>query len=500
MEKQLAELKTRLAEISALGGAQAVLGWDQSTHMPPGGAPARGFQLSVLAQLAQEKAIDPALGKLLDNLQEYAESLPFDSDDASLVRVARRDYERAIRVPPEFVARLSVLQAESYQAWTEARPANDFAKVRPYLEKMVELCRELADFFPGYEHIADPLIENADFGMNASSVRSLFASLRAQQVPILKAITSQAEADDSCLHRSFAEDGQIAFGRKVVERLGFDFKRGRQDKSPHPFTTSFSSGDVRITTRVNEHDLGDCLFSMIHEAGHAMYEQGVNPQYDGTPLANGTSAGVHESQSRLWENIVGRSRNFWEFFYPDLQQTFPTLKDVPLDAFLQAINAVKPSLVRTDADEVTYNLHVMLRFDFELAMLEGSLAVKDLPQAWQARFMEDFGMSAPDDRDGCLQDMHWYGGLVGGMFQGYTLGNVMGAQFYEAALKAHPQIPDEIRQGKFDTLLGWLRENIYRHGRKYTAPELVKKVTGSDVTIEPYLHYLRSKYAQYYHL
>ena len=499
MEKQLAELKTRLAEISALGGAQAVLGWDQSTHMPPGGAPARGFQLSVLAQLAQEKAIDPALGKLLDNLQEYAESLPFDSDDASLVRVARRDYERAIRVPPEFVARLSVLQAESYQAWTEARPANDFAKVRPYLEKMVELCRELADFFPGYEHIADPLIENADFGMKASSVRSLFASLRAQQVPILKAITSQAEADDSCLHRSFAEDGQIAFGRKVVERLGFDFKRGRQDKSPHPFTTSFSSGDVRITTRVNEHDLGDCLFSMIHEAGHAMYEQGVNPQYDGTPLANGTSAGVHESQSRLWENIVGRSRNFWEFFYPDLQQTFPTLKDVPLDAFLQAINAVKPSLVRTDADEVTYNLHVMLRFDFELAMLEGSLAVKDLPQAWQARFMEDFGMSAPDDRDGCLQDMHWYGGLVGGMFQGYTLGNVMGAQFYEAALKAHPQIPDEIRQGKFDTLLGWLRENIYRHGRKYTAPELVKKVTGSDVTIEPYLHYLRSKYAQYYH-
>jgi len=331
-------------------------------------------------------------------------------------------------------------------------------------------------------------------------VRSLFASLRAQQVPILKAITSQAEADDSCLHRSFAEDGQIAFGRKVVERLGFDFKRGRQDKSPHPFTTSFSSGDVRITTRVNEHDLGDCLFSMIHEAGHAMYEQGVNPQYDGTPLANGTSAGVHESQSRLWENIVGRSRNFWEFFYPDLQQTFPTLKDVPLDAFLQAINAVKPSLVRTDADEVTYNLHVMLRFDFELAMLEGSLAVKDLPQAWQARSMEDFGMCAPDDRDGCLQDMHWYGGLVGGMFQGYTLGNVMGAQFYEAALKAHPQIPDEIRQGKFDTLLGWLRENIYRHGRRYTAPELVKKVTGSDVTIEPYLHYLRSKYAQYYHL
>lgn len=500
MEKKLTELKLRLAEVSDLNNAQAVLGWDQSTYMPPGGAAARGRQMATLAKLSQEKFIDPEIGRLLDDLRPFEESLPFDSDEASLIRVTRRAYERATKVPPEFVARMSAHSAESYQAWTEARPANDFAKVSAYLEKTLDLSREMADYFPGYEHIADPLIDFADYGMRASTVRSLFAELREQLVPIAQAITSQPPADDAFLKQAFAEDGQIAFSSEVIKRLGFDYKRGRQDKSPHPFTTSFSMNDVRITTRVQENDLGDCLFSMIHEAGHGMYEQGVNPAYEGTPLANGTSAGVHESQSRLWENVVGRSRGFWEFFYPELQKTFPHLMAVPLDAFYRAINKVQRSLIRTDADEVTYNLHVMLRFDFELQLLEGKLAIKDLPAAWHTRFETDFGIRAPDDRDGCLQDVHWFAGIIGGMFQGYTLGNILGAQFYAEVLKVHPGIPEEMKQGKFDNLHTWLKENIYFPGSKYTAPELVERITGGGIQIAPYIHYLRTKYSEIYSL
>ncbi|MBI4731295.1 MAG: carboxypeptidase M32, partial [Chloroflexi bacterium] len=470
-------------------------------YMPPGGAPARGRQLATLAKIAQEKFIEPKIGKLLDDLRPYEESLPYDHDDASLIRVARRDYERAARIPPEFTARFNAHVSETYMLWAEARPANDFAKVRPNLEKTLELSREMANFFPGYEHIADPLIDFADYGMKAASVRSLFADLRAAQVPIVQAIVAQEPADDACIRKHFPEKEQMAFCEEVVRQMGYDFKRGRLDKTHHPFTTSFSIGDVRITTRVKENYLGECLFSNIHEAGHAMYEQGVDMKFDGTPLANGTSAGVHESQSRLWENVVGRSRGFWEYFFPKLQKAFPEqLKGVSLDAFYRAINKVEKSLIRTDADEVTYNLHVMLRFEFELALLEGTLAVEDLPEAWRERFKADLGITPPDDKDGVLQDVHWYAGNIGGVFQGYTLGNVMGAQFYVEALKAHPGIPAEMIQGKFDTLHKWLIGNIYCHGRKFTAPELVKRVTGSEVTIEPYIKYLRTKYGELYEL
>jgi carboxypeptidase Taq len=278
-------------------------------------------------------------------------------------------------------------------------------------------------------------------------------------------------------------------------------ERGRQDKAPHPFTTEFSIGDVRITTRVKEDDLGEALFSTVHEAGHAMYEQGVRVDFEGTPLAGGASSGVHESQSRLWENVVGRSRPFWCFFYPRLRAVFPDqLGDVPLEAFYRAINKVERSLIRTDADEVTYNLHVLLRFDLELDLLEGKLAGRDLPEAWRERFEADLGIVPPDDRDGVLQDVHWYGGVIGGAFQGYTLGNIMGAAFFEAALRAHPGITDEIEAGEFSTLHRWLVENIYRHGRKYTPSELVERVTGGPLTVEPYVRYLRTKYGELYRL
>jgi carboxypeptidase Taq len=501
VQAKLQELKTRLMEIDDLRSANALLAWDQQTYMPPGGAAARGRQMATLGRLAHEKLADPATGRLLDDLQAYTDSLPYDSDDASLMRVTRREFERAVKVPSAFIAELNEHTAHSYQMWTEARPANDFARMRPLLEKTVDLSRQLADFFPGYESIIDPLIDYADYGMKASNLRPLFAQLREQLVPIVQAITAQPVADDACLRQTFPEAAQLAFGLDVIRRFGYDFERGRQDKTHHPFMIKFSLGDVRITTRAKEHEFGDAFFSTTHEAGHAMYEQGIHADFEGLPLADGASSGVHESQSRLWENLVSRSRGFWEFFYSKLQAVFPhQLGSVPLDTFHHAINKVERSLIRTDADEVTYNLHIMLRFDFELDLLEGRLAVKDLPEAWRARFQADLGIAPPDDRDGALQDVHWYGGTVGGAFQGYTLGNILSAQFFDAAVRAHPEIPDQIAQGEFGELHGWLTDRIYKHGAKFTAAELVERVTGGPMSIEPYIRYLRTKYGELYRL
>ncbi|MBK9055884.1 MAG: carboxypeptidase M32 [Chloroflexi bacterium] len=501
MEKKLAELKQRLLEVSDLNAAAAVLGWDQQVYMPPQGAASRGRHLATLGKIAQEKDIDPAIGKLLDSLEPYAESLDPDSDDARFIRVARRNYEKSTKVPPSLVGELNENAAVSYGAWIEARPKNDFAAVQPYLEKTLELSRRLANCFPGYDHIADPLIDFQDYGMKASSVRAIFAELRQALVPLVTTITSQEPTDDSCLHEHYPEKDQQAFGEKVIRDYGYDFQRGRQDKTHHPFATKFGWGDVRITTRFKENDLGDGLFSTLHESGHAMYEQGVRPELEGGSLDGGTSSGVHESQSRLWENLVGRSLPFWEHYYPQLQATFPTqLNNVSLDTFYRAINKVQRSLIRTDADEVTYNLHVMIRFDLEMQLLDGSLAIKDLPDAWHARYQSDLGLQAPDHRDGVLQDVHWYGGLIGGVFQGYTLGNIMGGLFYGQALAAHPEITAEMRQGQFGTLHTWLKDNIYQHGSKYTAEELVQRVTGGPLTIAPYITYLRTKFGALYQL
>jgi len=501
VEEKLQELKTRLQEVNDLQSAASLLHWDQSTYMPPAGAAARGRQLATLSRLAQEKFTTAEIGRLLDELEPYTEKLPFASDEASLVRVTRREYERALRVPPAFMAEFYAHSSASYSVWAEARPQNDFPAVRPYLEKTVDMSRQLADFFPDHDHIADPLIAFADYGMTVETVRPLFAELRERLVPLVEKIIGQEPADAGCLHRHYPEAEQLAFGKEVIRRYGYDFDRGRQDLTHHPFMTKFSLGDVRITTRTDEEDLSEALFSTLHEAGHALYEQGIARDLEATPLAQGTSSGIHESQSRLWENQVGRSRAFWEYFYPCLQERFPDqLKTTPLDEFYRAVNKVERSLIRTDADEVTYNLHVMIRFDFELALLEGRLAVQDLPEAWHARYQSDLGLRADDDRDGVLQDVHWFSGVVGGSFQGYTLGNIMSALFFQEALAAYPEIEAEIGNGHFGTLHGWLAENVYRHGQKFTAAELVERVTGAPLTIEPYLTYLHTKFGALYDL
>jgi carboxypeptidase Taq len=500
-ESKLTELRARLLEISDLYAAGSVLSWDQATYMPKGGADSRGRQGAVLRKLAHERSIDSALGKLLDELETYAGSLPYDSNDASLIRVARRDFEKAVKLPAEFVARISAHGSASYDAWTRARPANDFAAMVPYLEKTLDYSRAYADYFAPYAHIADPMIDDADEGMTTALVRALFDELRAELVPMVRAISEQPPADDSCLRGSFGEDAQLAFGRAVVERLGYDFERGRLDKTHHPFCAKFAAGDVRITTRVREDDIGDALFSTIHETGHALYEQGVSAELEGTPLGYGTSAGVHESQSRLWENVVARGLPFWMHFYPALQSTFPKqFKPVALETFYRAINKVERSLIRTDADEVTYNLHVMLRFQLELDMLEGKLRVKDLPEAWRTGMQSDLGLAPPDDRDGCLQDVHWYGAIIGGGFQGYTIGNILSAQIYAAAVTAKLKIPVEIGSGEFGTLHAWLRENIYQHGRKFQPNEIVERATGGPMSMQPYLAYLHTKYGALYKL
>lgn len=500
-EQMLGALKTRLREIADLRSADAVLNWDQATYMPEGGAAARGRQSALLSRLAHERRISPEIGKLLDGLARFGESLPADDDDACLIRVARRNFEKAIKVPADYVARASAHAAASYDAWTRARPANDFVAMVPYLEKTLALSREYSGFFKPYRHVADPHIDDADEGMTTASIRSLFDQLRRELVPLVRTICDQPVADDSCLRQVFPKEAQFDFGLEVARQMGYDTARGRLDLTHHPFCTTFSLGDVRITTRVNERDLGDALFSTVHEAGHAIYEQGVGAALEGTPLGHGASAGVHESQSRLWENVVARSEGFWQHYYPQLQQVFPDqLGGVPLATFHRAINKVSRSLIRTDADEVTYNLHVMLRFELELRMLEGRLRVKDLPGAWNAGMEAYLGITPPDDRDGCLQDVHWFGGGIGGSFQGYTIGNVLGAQFYAAALKAHPEIPDQVARGEFATLHTWLRTNIYRHGAKFAPEELLQRATGSAMTMQPYLDYLRSKYGRLYRL
>jgi carboxypeptidase Taq len=495
------ELRGRLQEIDDLRAVVELLGWDQLVCMPPQGGAARGRQTATIGRLAHEKLSDPAIGRLLDVLTPETAQLAYDADDAALLRVVRRNYERATRVPPSFTAEMAEHLAASYDAWSTARPANDFSRVQSLLEKTLDYSRRYADFFPGYTHVADPLIDQDDYGMSVATLRPLFAELRSALTTLVKEISAQPAPDDSCLHQPYPEEAQVAFGEAIIRDYGYDFQRGRQDRSLHPFSTSFSRDDVRITTRVYPNELSQALFSTLHESGHAMYEQGIGAALDGTTLDKGTSSGVHESQSRLWENLVGRSWAFWNHYYPKLQGVFPKqLGSVPLETFYSAINKVQPSLIRTDADEVTYNLHIIIRFDLELALLEGSLKIADLPDAWRAAYSESLGITPADDRDGVLQDVHWYTGPIGGAFQGYTLGNVLSAQFYAAATQAHPEIPAEIGGGKFDTLHSWLRENIYQHGSKYSTTELVQRVTGGPLRLEPYLGYLRAKYGALYHL
>jgi carboxypeptidase Taq len=498
MSEKLDQLKVLLGEVDDIGKAAAVLEWDQQVNMPPGGNEARGQQIATLSKIAQEKFITDEIGRLLEDLKtEYAGS---DSDDAVMVRMAARDYDKARRVPPSFIAEQAVVSSKAFEAWVEARSKSDFSIFLPHLEKVVELVRRYVTFFPPADHPYDTLLDNYEPGMKTADVKTIFNGLRPKQVELIKAIASAKQVKDDFLYKKYNEKKMMDFGVDVVTKFGYDWSRGRQDKAAHPFETTFDVDDVRITTRFENDNPTATLFSTMHEAGHAMYEQGVNHAYSRTSLASGTSLAVHESQSRMWENLVGRSLPFWEHFFPAFKKTFPTQLDgVSLKAFYKAINKVQPSLIRVNADEATYNLHVMLRLELEIAMVEGSVAIKDLPALWNTKMQEYLGVTPPNDAKGVLQDIHWSGGSIG-YFSTYALGNLVSAQLWEKINKDIRDLDDQIRKGNFSELLGWLRKNIHQHGRKYEPQVLVQNVTGSKITFDPYVRYLTKKYSEIYGL
>ena len=498
MGQQYEALKARLGEITDLRAVSGILSWDQETYMPPAAAQSRGEQQATLGRIGHEMFISAQTAKLL-RLAAKENGADKDSDEAAIVRVTQRDYKRERKLPSEFVGEVARAQAQAQPAWVEARAKSEFTIFQPHLEKMFGLMRRAADYIGYKEHPYDALLDRYEPDMKASQVKAVFDNLREETVPLVHAIAAQsASVNSDCLRGHFPKDTQEAFARRVIEQFGYDFSRGRLDYTPHPFCSSFSRDDVRITTRAEEDNLTMLLFSVLHEAGHALYDQGISPVFERTPLADGASVSIHESQSRMWENLVGRSREFWSHFYPALQAAFPdTFRAVSLDEFHRAINKVSPSFIRIQADELTYNLHIMLRFELEMALLDGSLQVADLPDAWNEKMQSYLGITPPDDAHGVLQDMHWAAGLVG-YFPTYTLGNITSVQLFEAAGKAIPALKQNIAEGKFDGLLGWLRENIHQYGRKYTPGELVKRATGHKLSAAPYERYLKRKFSKIY--
>jgi carboxypeptidase Taq len=498
MSEKLEQLKERLGEVEDIGHAASVLGWDQQVNMPPGGSEARGQQLATLSKIAQEKFIADEVGRLIDDLKQELDGA--DTDEAALVRVAARNYDKAKRVPPSFIAEQAIATSKAFDAWLEARGKSDFSIFQPHLEKVVELVHKYVSFFPPGDHPYDTLLDDYEPGMKTSDVKAIFDRLRPKQVKLIKAIAASKQVKSDFLFKKYNEKKLNDLGVQVITKFGYDWTRGRQDKAPHPFESNFSVNDVRITTRYEEENPLAMLFSTMHEAGHALYEQGVNPAYERTPLAGGTSLAIHESQSRMWENLVGRSLPFWEHFYPSFKKTFASqLEGVSLKSFYKAINKVEPSFIRVNADEATYNLHIMLRLELEIGMVEGTIAVRDLPEIWNTKMQEYLGITPPNDAQGVLQDIHWSSGLIG-YFSTYALGNLVSAQLWEKIKKDIQGLEDQIRKGDFSELLAWLRKNIHRHGQKYEPQRLVEMVTGSTISPEPYVRYLTKKYSEIYGL
>jgi carboxypeptidase Taq len=491
------ELKRRLAEVHDLAKAMGLLAWDQRTMMPSAGGGVRAEQLATLSRLAHDRFTDDEIGRLLDELLEYEESLPYESDEASLIRVVRRDYDRERRVPADLRSDLTRAASSGYEAWVAARARSDYAGFMPYLEKTIELRRRYAECFDADEPY-DALLDDYEPGMKASDVREVFDVLKPELIGLVRAVAAHQEAvDNSFLKGSFAEERQRELSLAVLERLGFEHDSWRLDTTAHPFAYSLATSDIRLTTRFRDHDVSDALFSTMHEFGHGVYERNVDPALERTQLCRGVSMSLHESQSRLWENLVGRSRQFWGFFYPTFRSIFPEFESVDEERFYRGINKVEPSQIRVEADEVTYSLHIILRFELEQELLSGELGLRELPEAWNARMEEYLGVVVEDDAHGVLQDTHWSGTNMG-YFPTYALGNVISLQIWEQALAAMPDLYDQIGRGEFVQLREWLREQLYRHGRKLMPKELIERITGGGLDPGPYLRYLSEKVGEVY--
>ncbi len=501
-------LTEQVAQISDILNAISILTWDARTQMPPGGAETRGQQIATLSSLAHERLTGDPLSDALVSAE--GEVSAEDTVRLRVVQSVREAVDLFGRIPPTLTAELAGLKTVSQGVWQEARRQADFSLFAPYLERMVALNRQLAEAIGYTEHPYDALLLQYEPGMTASNLQGLFGDLKAGVLPLLEAVrASSTEPRWDFLTRDFPEEKQRAFNLHLAEGFGYDLSRGRLDTSAHPFEISFTRQDVRITTRYDRRYLPMSLFGTLHEVGHALYEQGVAPELTRTALTSdflglyavgGASYGTHESQSRLWENLVGRSRTFWRRHFSELQGTFPEqLGDVDAETFYRAVNRVSPSLIRVEADEVTYNLHIMLRAELELALLEGTLKVSDLPEAWNAKYEEYLGLTPPDAATGVLQDIHWSAGLFGS-FPTYTVGNVMASQFFGAATLQVPGLTGALAEGDYAPLRAWLTEHIYRHGRTYLPQELLEHATGEKLNVAPYLTYLNEKYGDLYGL
>jgi carboxypeptidase Taq len=543
------ELIRRAREQALLASCSALLGWDEQTYMPQAGATHRGSQMAVLAGLHHQRATDPRMGELLAVVEESSLAAEASSVTAVNVRELRRSYNRRVRLPQALVEELARATSVAQPEWAAARTANDFGRFRPHLEKIIQLKQEEsaclraapadATATPALSATAtssvgavgtnrpsaaspssiyDPLLDDYEPGAKSAELAILFQALRRELEPLVGAITEAArrkaagntgaagssasaraaEGGAAILRRFYPRERQKVFGEAVAAGIGFEFQRGRLDVTAHPFCTGIGPGDCRITTRFDEHNFGDAFFGILHEVGHGLYEQGLDQAHYGTPMGEAVSLGVHESQSRLWENAVGRSRAFWSYWFPVARCIFhEALVGVTLEAFHAAINHVAPSLIRVQADEVTYNLHVIVRFELEQALLSGALAAGDLPAAWNQKYREALGMLPESDANGCLQDIHWSAGLFG-YFPTYTLGNLYAAHLFAQAQTDLCGLDEAFARGDFRGLLAWLRAKVHCHGQRDGPAALIERITGSPPDHRPLITALRQKYGELY--
>jgi len=491
---ELAGLRERMAELTDLDGVGSLLFWDQNTMMPPAGAPARGDQAATLQRVVHERLTHPEVGRLLDALEPWAAGEDPDDDAVRLVRWVRRDHEKAVRVPADLAAELSRAAALGQQAWQEARAAADWGRFHDAFERHLELRRRYVACFGAVAHPYDVLLDDFEPGLTTAELVPLLGALRDALVPLVAAAGDREQLrNDGAFAGPFPEEAQRRAVLDLLGAMGFDGAAWRLDPAPHPFAQGIGPGDTRITTRYDHDDLAVALYSALHEYGHGLYEAGIDSRLRRTPLAAPVSLGVHESQSRLWENVLGRSRPFCSWALPRLRaQLTGGLDGLDAEGLYHAVNTVQPSLIRVEADETTYNLHIVLRFELEVALIEGALAVGDVPAAWAEGMQRLLGLDVPDDAQGALQDVHWGAGLLG-YFPTYTLGNLMAAQLWERARRDLPDLDERIERGEFDPLREWLRDEVHRHGRKYAPRELLHRVTGEELRIEPFLAYLRGK-------
>jgi carboxypeptidase Taq len=488
---ELTALRVRAEELASLARVQALLFWDQNTMMPPRGAPARGDHQAALETISHRKLCDPDLGRLLDALEPWAAGEDPDSDDVRLVAVMRRDLEKAVRVPTELAAQMSRASALGQAAWQEARATANFRRFRDSLAIHIELRHRYAACFPDAAHPYDVVLDDFEPDMTVAKLRPLFEELREGLVPLILSAVDAPERP-AVLAGSYEVQDQRRAVTAVLERIGFDLDGWRLDTAPHPFAQGIAPGDTRITTRYDLHDFAGAYFGCLHEFGHGLYIDGLAPRLATTPLGDAVSLGIHESQSRLWENVIGRGRPFCRWVLPVLEAELPGFAGADPEALYRSVNTVRPSLIRVEADEATYNLHVALRFELEFALLDGTLSVDELPAAWNAGMLRLLGVEVPDDAQGVLQDVHWGAGLIG-YFPTYTLGNLIAAQLWEVLRADLPDVDADIAQGRFGPLRDWLRARIHVHGRKYPPSELLERVLGTDVAVAPFLRYLQDK-------